>query len=325
MIVVTGGAGFIGSAVVWALNKKGFDNILVVDELGTSEKWKNLVNLKFADYEEKDNFIKNILYENKVYGELIEGIIHMGACSATTEKNASYLIGNNYQYSQVLAQWCAVHKKKFVYASSAATYGDGEKGFNDDHSLLEKLQPLNMYAYSKHMFDMWALKKGLLDKIAGIKFFNVFGPNEYHKEDMRSLVHKAYGQIKQTGKLKLFKSYKKDYPHGGQVRDFIYVQEAVEMVLFAYEKALGGIYNAGTGIARSFEDLGSAVFTAMGAKKNMEYIEMPVEIRDKYQYYTQAKMDKLKAAGYKQGPPNLEGNVKTYVQEFLMQKDSYLK
>ena len=234
-------------------------------------------------------------------------------------------IQNNYKYTQVLARWCMRNGKKLVYASSAATYGDGAAGFDDSHESLEHLRPLNMYAFSKQLFDLWALRTGALDRIAGIKFFNVFGPNEYHKQDMRSVAHKAFGQIREAGRLKLFRSYKKEYPDGGQLRDFIYIKDAVDMTLFAYEKGLAGIYNAGTGKARSFFDLGTAVFGAMGKKANIEYMDMPEGIRDKYQYYTQAKMEKIKKAGYNAGIRTLEDGVEDYVKNYLMKEDVYLK
>jgi ADP-L-glycero-D-manno-heptose 6-epimerase len=325
MIVVTGAAGFIGSAIVWALNKKGFTDIHAVDFLQKDDRWLNIARLKINDYEERDPFIKRIIFDDKILKDSVEGIIHMGACSSTTETDASYLIENNYKYTQVLAKWCVKNNKKFVYASSAATYGDGTHGFDDNHDGLEKLKPLNKYAFSKQLFDLWALKERYLDKIAGLKYFNVYGPNEYHKADMRSVVHKAFGQIRETGKLKLFKSYKEGVKDGGQLRDFIYMRDAVDMTLFAYEKGIKGIYNAGTGRARSFADLGAATFKAMGKPENIEYIEMPESIRDKYQYFTEAKMDKLHKAGYAAKIHTLEQGVEDYVKNYLMQENQMLK
>jgi len=317
MIAVTGASGFIGSAVIWALNKKGIVDILAVDSLKTDEKWKNLVNLKFNDYEEKEGFLKRILYDDAVLKRAVDGIIHMGACSSTTEKDASFLIENNYKYTQVLAKWCVKNGKKFLYASSAATYGDGSAGFDDTPlHLIETLRPLNMYGYSKQLFDLWAFRQGILDRMAGVKYFNVYGPNEYHKEDMRSVVHKAFGQINETGKLKLFKSYNEKYPDGGQLRDFIYVKDAVDMTLHVYENEMKGIYNIGTGKARPFKDLGKAVFKAMGRKENIEYIEMPEEIRGKHQYSTEAKTDRL---GYKGKTHSLEEGIEDYVKNYLKQ------
>ncbi|MCX8094115.1 MAG: ADP-glyceromanno-heptose 6-epimerase [Candidatus Goldbacteria bacterium] len=325
MIVVTGGSGFIGSAIVWGLNKKGIYNIHIVDWLRDEDKWKNLLNLKFIDYEEKDPFLKRILFDDKILREKVEAIIHMGACSVTTENDVSFLIENNFKYTQVLAKWCIRNNKKFIYASSAATYGDGTNGFDDAHEKIENLKPLNKYGFSKHIFDLWALRNGLLDKITGIKFFNVYGPNEYHKEDMRSVVHKAFEQINTTGKLKLFKSYKKEYKDGGQLRDFIYIKDAVDMTLFIFEKDLKGIYNIGTGKARSFEDLGKAVFKAMNKKENIEYIDMPDELKEKYQYFTEARMDKLKSAGYPWAITSLEDGIDDYVKNYLLKSDKYLK
>lgn len=323
MIIVTGASGFIGSAIVSELNSRGITDILCVDSLKSDEKWKNLINLKFDDYEEKESLLKRVLFDDVLLKNGVEGIIHMGACSSTTEKDASFLIENNYKYTQMLAKWCVKNGKKFVYASSAATYGDGSKGFDDSHDMIEKLQPLNMYGYSKQLFDLWAHKKGMLDKIAGMKFTNVYGPNEYHKDDMRSVVHKAYGQILETGKLKLFKSYREGYADGEQKRDFIYIKDAVNMTLHVYDSGLKGIYNCGTGIARSWNALALAVFKAMDKKAVIEYIDMPEHIRGKYQYFTEAKMGKLMAA-YKEKLSTLEEGVEDYVKNYLAKGEKYL-
>lgn len=323
MIIITGGAGFIGSALVWELNNRKYDDILVVDELGTSEKWKNLVNLRFNDFVHKDEFISKL--EVGKFENFIDGIIHMGACSSTTEKNADFLFHNNYEYTKSLAAWCIANNKRFVYASSAATYGDGSKGFSDDEEKLPTLRPLNMYGYSKQLMDLWTLRNGLLDKIAGVKFFNVFGPNEYHKDDMRSVIHKAYGQILQTGKVRLFKSYKPEYEDGGQLRDFVYVKDAVAMVLFIYNNPhANGIFNIGTGKARSFYDLVTATFNAMEKKPNIEYIDMQESLRDKYQYFTQADIKKIRKNGYKKDTYTLEQAIMDYVRNYLMKDNPYL-
>ena len=324
MIIVTGASGFIGSAIVSELNRRGITDILCVDSLKTDEKWKNLVNLKFNDYEEKEVLLKRVLFDDVLLKNGVEGIIHMGACSATTEKDASFLIDNNYKYTQLLAKWCVRNSKKFVYASSAATYGDGSKGFDDGHNALETLKPMNMYGYSKHLFDLWALKNGMLDRIAGLKFTNVFGPNEYHKDDMRSVVHKAYGQIKETGKLKLFKSYRDGYADGEQKRDFVYVKDAVNMTLHIYESGLKGIYNCGTGKARSWNSLAAAVFKSLGTKPAIEYIDMPEAIRDKYQYFTEAKMDKM-CGSYRDKLFTLEEGIDDYVKNYLLPGQKYLE
>jgi len=254
MIIVTGGAGFIGSALIAALNKRQITDILVVDELGTDHKWRNLRNLSFADYVEKDDFLEMVI-EDKLDSST-EAIFHLGACSDTTETNASYLIKNNYEYSKLLAQWATDADIRFIYASSAATYGDGSAGFSDDQEKIEILRPLNMYGHSKHLFDLWARRAGLLKKIVGLKYFNVFGPNEYHKADMRSFVIKALEQINATGKVRLFKSYKPEYADGEQKRDFIYVTDAVDMTLFFYDNPqLSGLFNIGTGKSRTWNDL----------------------------------------------------------------------
>lgn len=323
MIVVTGGAGFIGSAVVWGLNNQGVDDVLVVDELGTDDKWKNLVKLRFSDYINKADFIEEL--EDGTFGDTIEGIIHLGACSSTTEKDAEFLMHNNFEYTQRMALWSVENGKRLVYASSAATYGDGSRGFCDEHSSLASLCPLNMYGYSKHLFDLWALKNGLLDKIAGLKYFNVFGPNEYHKDDMRSVVHKAFGQIVGTGKVKLFKSHRGDYEDGYQLRDFLYVKDAVDMTLFVYSTpSVNGILNIGTGKARSFYDLVGATFSAMGRETNIEYIDMPETIREKYQYFTEADIKKIRQAGYTGTIRPLEEAISDYVKNYLVKDDQYL-
>ncbi|MCX5637297.1 MAG: ADP-glyceromanno-heptose 6-epimerase [Planctomycetota bacterium] len=325
MIIVTGGAGFIGSALIAALNKRQITDILVVDHLGTDQRWKNLLGLSFADYVEKDDFLEMVV-EDKVPGH-IEAVFHLGACSSTTETNASYLIKNNYEYSKLLAQWTQNRQGgniRFVYASSAATYGDGSSGFSDDEEKIENLKPLNMYGYSKQLFDLWARRTGLLKKIVGLKYFNVFGPNEYHKADMRSFVLKAFEQISATGRVRLFKSCKSEYADGEQVRDFVYVKDAVDMTLFFLDNPkIVGLYNIGSGLARSWNDLVNAVFAAMGKKPNIEYIEMPDSIRNQYQYYTCADITKLRKAGYKKQITSLEDAIKDYVQKYL-QKDMYL-
>jgi len=322
MIVVTGGAGFIGSALIAGLNSRGVGDILVVDELGCDQRWKNLQNLSFADYVEKDDFLEMVLADKVPSG--IEAVLHMGACTDTTETNASYLIKNNYEYTKLLAQWATDANIRFVYASSAATYGDGSAGFSDDEEKIENLRPLNMYGYSKQLFDLWARRTGLLKKIVGLKYFNVFGPNEYHKADMRSFCLKAFEQINATGKVRLFKSHNPKYADGEYVRDFIYVKDAVDMTLFFLDNAkLSGLFNIGVGKARTWNDLVKAVFAAMDKKPNIEYIEMPDSIRNQYQYFTQADITKLKQAGYKKEPIALEDAIKDYVQDYLL-KSEYL-
>jgi len=322
MIIVTGGAGFIGSALIAALNKRQIADILVVDRLDSDEKWKNLRNLSFADYVEKDDFLEMVL-ENKL-SPPIEAVFHLGACTSTTETNASYLIKNNYEYTKLLAQWATDADVRFIYASSAATYGDGSAGFSDDEGQIDKLRPLNMYGYSKQLFDLWARRTNLLKKIAGLKYFNVFGPNEYHKGDMRSFVLKAFEQITAKGKVGLFKSYKPEYADGEQKRDFIYVKDTVDMTLFFLDNPqINGLFNIGTGKPRSWNDLVKAVFAAMDKPPNIEYIEMPESIRSQYQYFTEADITKLHQAGYNKQTTSLEDAIKDYVQNYL-QKNGYL-
>ncbi len=322
MIIVTGGAGFIGSAIVAELNARGNSDILIVDELGRDEKWKNLRRLRYADYMEKDVFLEAV--QADVLQVEVEAVIHMGACSSTTETDASYLVSNNFEYTQALAEWAVKEDIRFIYASSAATYGDGSGGFSDDEDELEKLIPLNMYGYSKHMFDLWAKRHGLFGRIVGLKYFNVYGPNEYHKGEMRSFVNKAFYQIREKGRVGLFKSYLPQYPDGGQKRDFIYVKDAVAMTLFFLENEdVCGLYNIGTGEARTWNDLAAAVFAAMGREKAIDYIEMPETLREKYQYFTQADTRKLRAAGCKAPVARMEAAVRDYVTNYLM-KDEYL-
>ncbi|MHC4076611.1 MAG: ADP-glyceromanno-heptose 6-epimerase [Planctomycetota bacterium] len=317
MIIVTGGAGFIGSAIIAALNSRGIDDILVVDELNCDAKWKNLRKLAFADYIEKDDFLQ--IVEQDTVTTKVEAVFHMGACSSTTETDASFLLRNNYEYTKALADWAIDSNARFIYASSAATYGDGSKGFVDNQAELEKLTPLNMYGYSKQLFDLWARRNSLLDKIIGLKYFNVFGPNEYHKAEMRSFVLKAFEQINEKGKVGLFKSCNRQYADGEYVRDFIYIKDAVDMTLFFFDNpTINGIYNIGTGCARSWNEMIKAVFAAMDKKSDIEYIPMPDSIKNQYQYYTQADISKLRKAGYAQKTTSLENAIKDYVRNYLL-------
>ena len=320
MIVVTGGSGFIGSALVWRLNQKGITDILVVDHLAESEKWKNLVPLKFSDYLDRQEFITKL--ERGDFGVSIEAILHLGACSATTERNADYLMENNYRYTQRIALWREHHAgTRLLYASSAATYGDGSRGYLDDEEKLETLRPLNMYGYSKHLFDCYAKRMGWLKNIVGLKYFNVFGPNENHKGDMRSIVDKAYPGVRDNGTISLFKSYRSDYADGEQKRDFIYIKDAVAMTLFFLEKSnVNGIFNIGTGLVRSWNDVAKALFTAADKKLSIDYIPMPETIRDKYQYYTCADLTKLRTAGYDLQCRSLEDSINDYVKNYLAKR-----
>lgn len=322
MIVVTGGAGFIGSAIVWKLNQLGKTNIIIVDELSKDEKWKNLVGLKYEDFVNKLEFIEQVLDDVIPYN--VEAIVHMGANSSTTEKDADHLIDNNYNYTKELAKYCVEKHIRFIYASSAATYGDGVLGFNDDESKLETLRPLNMYGYSKQLFDLWAKRNAISDRIVGIKYFNVYGPNEYHKGDMRSVVHKAFEQVRDAGKVRLFKSLNPKYKDGEQMRDFVYVKDAVDMTLFFLDNPdINGIYNVGAGKARTWNDLVTSLFNAVGKPVNIEYIDLPNHLADKYQYFTEANLGKIKNAGYEKSTISLEDGVTDYVKNYLL-KAGYL-
>jgi ADP-L-glycero-D-manno-heptose 6-epimerase len=245
-------------------------------------------------------------------------VIHLGACSATTERDADFLLRNNYQYTRELCEWSLRNGARFIYASSAATYGDGRHGYSDEDSNTRQLRPLNMYGYSKHMFDLWAMKNALFDRIVGLKYFNVYGPYEDHKGDMRSVVHKSFGQIVREGEVQLFKSYRPDYADGEQKRDFIYVKDAVNVTLhFLDHRAEGGLFNCGTGEARTWKDLASAVFAAMGRPVNIRMVEMPESLREKYQYFTQSDVRKLRQAGYEAPFTSLEQGVADYVKNYL--------
>ena len=319
MIIVTGGAGFIGSALVWRLNELGKTDIIIVDELGIDEKWKNIVPLKFEDFIHKNDFISMIVDRDVPFE--IDSIIHMGANSSTTEKDADHLFSNNYLYTKELANYCLEKDIRFIYASSAATYGDGSLGFDDDDSRLDTLRPLNMYGYSKQLFDLWANKNGAFNKIVGLKYFNVYGPNEYHKGDMRSVVHKAFEQIRDTGKVRLFKSLDPKYKDGEQLRDFIYIKDAVEMTLFFLDKPnVNGLFNIGAGKARTWNDLVNAIFKAINKPSSIEYIDLPEHLWNKYQYFTEANMNKIKKAGYNSSIKMLEEGVTDYVKNYLLGK-----
>ena len=298
MIILTGGAGFIGSCILWKLNEEGVDDIIVVDKLDKSDRDRNLENKKYKDYLDKDEFIR-LVSGNKL-GWDIDCIIHMGACTSTTSDDKDYMMSNNFEYSLRLAKWAIEKRVFFIYASSAATYGDGSLGFSDSDQVTKRLRPLNIYAYSKHLFDLWVINNKLSDKVVGLKFFNVFGPNEYHKQDMRSVACKKFDEIKQTGKVRLFKSYKKEYKDGQQKRDFIYVKDAVSVVNFFFEnRTRCGIYNVGTGKAHSWNELAMAMFKHFKTLVNIEYFDMPENLRLKYQYFTKAIIGKLQDAGYK--------------------------
>jgi ADP-L-glycero-D-manno-heptose 6-epimerase len=319
MIILTGGAGFIGSCVLKGLNDRGQYDIVVVDRLGESEKWKNLVGKRYIDYIHKDQFLEQLLGGAFGEGKEVQAIIHLGACSATTERDADYLWRNNFKYSQLLASWCLEKGVRFMYASSAATYGDGANGFLDDDAALSALKPLNMYGYSKHVFDLWAQDEGVLNSVVGLKFFNVYGPNEAHKGDMRSLVDKAVAQIQATGRLQLFRSHRPDFKDGEQTRDFVYVKDAVAVLLKLLDQPrVNGIFNLGSGSARTWNDLAAAVFGALGKPVAIDYIDMPEALRGKYQYHTRAEMGKLRQALGLLPIRSLEDAVTDYVQQHLV-------
>jgi ADP-L-glycero-D-manno-heptose 6-epimerase len=317
-ILITGGAGFIGSALVWELNRRGCENIVVCDRLSTDEKWKNLVPLRFADYIDGHDLLQAVQHSPAKLGRF-DHVLHLGACSATTERDADYLMRNNYEFTKQLCQWSLATQTRFVYASSAATYGDGAHGMNDQDPDIHKLRPLNMYGYSKHLFDLHAKREGWLPSIVGLKYFNVYGPNEDHKADMRSLVHKACGQILATGKVQLFKSHRPDYQHGEQMRDFLYVKDAIRMTLHLAEtSSAGGLFNLGSGKAHTWIELATAIFTALGKEPVIEFIDMPEHLQSKYQYYTCADIAKLRASGFTQDITALTEAVRDYVQGYLV-------
>jgi len=316
LILVTGAAGFIGSALVWELNRRGFERIIVTDVMGTDEKWRNLVPLRFEDYLDASELFGRI--ESNTLQD-VRWIFHLGACSATTEKNASYLMENNFHYTRRLAEWALQGGRRMVYASSAATYGDGSAGMEDGHEHLERYRPLNMYGYSKHLFDLHAKRHGWLDRLVGLKYFNIFGPNEDHKGDMRSVVHKAYAQIQKTGSVQLFKSHHPDFRDGEQQRDFLYVKDAVNATIhLATEPQAAGIFNIGSGIASTWIDLVSPIFHALDLPVSIQFIDMPEALRGKYQYRTLADTSRLKSCGWAGPEFTLDAAVRDYVSHHLV-------
>ncbi len=330
MIVVTGGAGFIGSNLVAGLEARGAGEIAVVDWLGTEGKWRNIAKRGLAAIVPPEELFAFL--DDPAHREKIETIFHLGAISSTTETDADLIARTNVALPQRLWALCAARGWRFLYASSAATYGDGEQGFDDDASPagLGKLRPMNPYGWSKHLFDRFAARQAAGNSArpkqwAGLKFFNVYGPNEYHKGSMRSVVHQIHPRIVAGETAKLFKSHRKDFPDGGQKRDFIWVGDCVDVLLWLHDHpAVNGLFNCGTGRARSFEDLALAVFAATGKPSKIAYIDMPEEIRDRYQYFTEAKMQRLGAAGYAKPFTPLEEGVMRYVRDFLTAEDPYL-
>lgn len=313
-IIVTGGAGFIGSCIVRMLNDMGREDIIIVDNIASTEKWRNLRNKKYLQYYNRADFLAEL---PKLAGD-VKYVIHMGACSSTTELDFDYLNRNNFNYTKTLWNFCTQNHARFIYASSAATYGGGEFGF-DDRDDIRRLMPLNGYGYSKQMFDLWAQKQTCAPpQHVGFKFFNVYGPNEYFKGSMASVILHGFRSVQETGKIKLFKSYRQGYEDGGQTRDFVYVKDICKVIRFMMANPqVSGLFNLGTGKARTFHDLGCAVFRALEQKPNIEFVEMPESLRPKYQYFTEATMDKLAAEGYREPFYSLEDGVKDYVQNYL--------
>lgn len=317
MIIVTGGAGFIGSALVSALNERGESDILIVDDVDHDEKEHNIAPLRYdrlAGIAEFRQQLRDGVWDK----EDVRAILHLGACSSTTENNWEYLLDNNVEYTKDIVRWAQNAEVRCVYASSAATYGDGANGFSDNHDLFDVLQPLNLYGKSKLMVDIWARDGGYLNSAAGMRYFNVFGPNEWHKGDMRSVVAKKYDEMIKNGGIALFKSFNDKYRDGEQERDFIYVTDAVAATLYFMDHPkANGVFNVGAGRARTWNDLAAAMFEAAGKKPKIEYIDMPADVKDQYQYSTVADISKLQEAGFKQKVTDLEEAVADYIQNYL--------
>ena len=330
-ILLTGAAGFIGSYLLGYLNKKGYKNIIIADDFDNEDKWFNLDAKDYAEKIDREELFDWL----KETDRGIDFVFHLGARTDTTEFDYAVLEKWNVEYSKNMWNYCSERGIPLVYASSAATYGNGELGYKDDHDIVEKLQPLNPYGISKNEFDKWALKQAAMVRVdtnhdtvppswAGLKFFNVYGPNEYHKERMASMIFHGYNQIKKTGKVKLFKSHKPEFKDGEQLRDFVYVEDVADVCYWLMENRVeSGLYNLGTGKARSFKDLVIAIFTNLGLQPNIEFIDTPEDIRDKYQYFTEADMAKLQNAGYKENFYSLEDGVSDYVKNYLLKKEYY--
>lgn len=314
MIIVTGGAGFIGSCIVRTLNDSGIEDIVIVDDIHDTDKWMNMRNKKYIKYVHKSKFLEELpSYEN------VKAIIHMGAQSSTTERDFDYLWNNNFEYTKALWNYCADRQIQFIYASSAATYGDGSFGF-DDRMDIDQLKPLNGYGYSKQLFDLWVKHqaKTFPSQHVGLKFFNVYGPNEYYKGSMASMIFHGFNQIKENGKIRLFKSCNPDYKDGEQLRDFVYVKDICSVILWLLQHPdVNGLFNVGTGRAQSFRELAEATFHALDMEPNIEYIDMPDNLKKKYQYYTKAEMTQLRESGYNNGFMDLETGARDYVKEHL--------
>ncbi len=321
-IIITGAAGFIGSCMVQYLNEQGYENLILVDDFGVEEKRKNWESKQFANIVERYNLFDWLHLHNPK----IDFVIHLGARTDTTEFDYAVHEELNVEYSQDIWNYCTAYNVPLIYASSAATYGSGEFGYNDDHEVIEKLQPLNPYGVSKNEFDKWALQQHNSPPFwAGLKFFNVYGPNEYHKARMASVIFHSFNQIKKDGEVKLFKSHRSDFKDGEQLRDFIYVKDVVKVIDWMMQAMVNGewsidangLYNLGTGTARSFYDLAASTFKGVDKNLNIKFIDMPIDIRDKYQYFTEANMQKLRNAGYAEKFYSLEEGVDDYVRNYL--------
>jgi len=327
MYVVTGGAGFIGSNIVAALEARGIRDIVVVDRLRTGDKWRNIAKRRLADIVHPDDVLPYL----ETNAKMIEAVIHMGAISSTTETDADKILANNFSLTLGLWKWCAAHQVRFIYASSAATYGDGTQGFSDEFSedALARLRPLNAYGWSKHLFDRRVASKiadgrSTPPQWVGLKFFNVYGPNEYHKGNQQSVVAQVYPRAAADAHCLLFKSHNPQYPDGGQLRDFVWVGDCVDVVMWMLDNPqVSGLFNLGTGQARSFLDLASAVYRALKMEPKIRFIDTPTEIRDRYQYFTQADMRALRKAGYTKPFTPLESGIHQYVVNYLHTADPY--
>ncbi|WP_312594739.1 ADP-glyceromanno-heptose 6-epimerase [Brevundimonas sp.] len=328
MIVVTGGAGFIGSNIVARLTAETAYDVVVCDRLETADlaKWKNLAKHPIADFWSPEELFEQL----ERHAERIEAVVHMGAISSTTEPDADLILRTNFTLSRDLWDWCAIRDARMIYASSAATYGDGETGFNDDNDAesLSQLRPLNAYGYSKMLFDQYAVRQADRGQAprqwAGLKFFNVYGPNEGHKGGMKSVVAQIWPSVQAGETVTLFRSHNPNYADGGQMRDFVYVDDVVDIIEFLLQSPeVSGVFNAGSGQARSFADLAKATFAAAGQSPSIDYVDTPVSIRDRYQYFTEARMDRIRAAGFQGQSTPLEEGVRRYVQNFLSTADPY--
>lgn len=323
MYVITGGAGFLGSALLWQLNRMNIEDIVVVDNLAHSDKWRNLVKRRYVDYLHRDRFYD--LMQRDALPWKVSAVVHLGACSATTEKNADFLMENNFHYSRDLCRYALDKGARVINASSAATYGDGSLGFSDAEELVPQLRPLNMYGYSKQLFDLWLLREGLQNAVASLKFFNVYGPNEYHKGDMQSVAAKAHRRIRAEGSMSLFKSDRAGLADGEQSRDFVYVKDCTTLMAWLLERHdICGIHNVGTGVARSFNELAQAVFAALDMPCRINYVDMPASLQGRYQHFTEADMSWLEQVDYPLDFTSLEDGIADYVRNYLEMDDAYL-